>query len=86
MKKYPNFKYFYINKSLNDIPIFIEKVPSFLIFAKNAWDSPLVFDRHRKHLQEFNEVIEKRHKLLIDLDQNQNDFQNDIDMALSNDL
>lgn len=57
--------YFVVDAELNDVPVFVSKVPSIAIFTKDSWDNPLVFDV--EDARKLREVVAKRKELVIDL-------------------
>ena len=61
--QFSGLKYFLIDGDLNDLPVFFVENPSFLIFSKNSWENPLVFDKD--NFKQLVEIVEKRKELTI---------------------
>jgi hypothetical protein len=65
MTRFNSFKYYLINGIKNDVPFFLNKLPSFVVFSNNNWKYPIVFNEHSQTLQKFIDVLDKRKELII---------------------
>ena len=66
-----------INGVKNDIPIFINKLPAFVVFSNANYEYPIVFDEPSYKLKRFINVLDKRKDLVISNDEvNLEDIEN----------
>ena len=61
--QFSTLKFFIINSELNDLPVFYVESPSFMVFSKDSWENPLVFEK--EDVKKLIEIIEKRQSLTI---------------------
>ena len=77
-KQFSNLRFFIIDGLKNDIPVFVTKIPTFLIFSKDSWENPLVYDKDDE--KQFIEVLKKRKELVFDVlgieEHGENNFEN----------
>lgn len=63
-QKYQSIRFMIINGIKNDLPIEVERIPCFLIFADDLWEHPLQFSKSTASLEELMKIIDNRHELI----------------------
>lgn len=61
-------QFFIVNGVKNDIPIFVDKMPSFVVFTGANYDYPIVYDEPSNKLKKFIDILDKRKEMVIDTD------------------
>jgi hypothetical protein len=63
-RKYEKISFMVIDGVKNDLPVEIERMPCFLIFAENVWNHPLQFSKPTATLEELMRIIDNRSELI----------------------
>ena len=63
--RFQELSFYVINGKKNDLPLFIESTPAFIIYAKDNWEYPIVFAENASRLKKFTKVLEERKKLVF---------------------